>query len=237
MSLHLYVATVKNLRGVLYSTEDYNSLETFVKWLNKRFKYRTLGVTKSFLETFPQIREKLGKVFVELFYPNEELEEIVSRVSKILGKETEFIAFASMYVSPLLILGDYSSLEKWCIGRILTTKSLDDRSWKLHMRIADYSILDMYQWSTTNSLKILEALAKGDNANVETLLNERKKMIEKDKKRYWRISEKEGDPIILYLDMLPAIIGKTELRQFILSHLSTAPAILAVVTAIIIQRD
>ncbi|RLF00186.1 MAG: hypothetical protein DRJ63_03165 [Thermoprotei archaeon] len=233
MSFHLYAATVKNLRGVVYSGDSPNVFEEKIKWLVRRFRYRNLGYLPELAKKYPIIEKYLGKPFIRLYYPIPELKELVELLEEKLGTASKYIALSSIYVSPLVVIGEktLSTVQEFSVDCVMTEKDMSDRDWKLHMRIADYTVLDFYKWSTEVSSKILQLYFRGED--YSTLIAERISKIRADKRRYWRISSDKGKPIIMYLDLLSRVI-ETDLARDLKSYLSVAPAVLAIVSAIII---
>ncbi|MEM4513861.1 MAG: hypothetical protein QXZ41_05110 [Ignisphaera sp.] len=94
-------------------------------------------------------------------------------------------------------------------------KDVDAGSWKLHLRIADYSILDFYRECVDEMLNIL--LSPNPKLRLELLADviaSRKSRISRDKKRYWRISCDKGKHFLLYVD-LASIIQKYKLIDYL----------------------
>ncbi len=190
VSLYRYISLVKNLRGVLYwRLENPGKIE----WLVSRFKYRNLGVPPSLAPHLPLKR----KVLVPLSFPSEIVQRVVQLFSEVLDvRSSEALCLASSYVCPLMVLSGFEDFSDAVVDVVRTEKELSIKDWKLHMRIADYTVLDFYSWAVESALK---ALRGGD---VEAVLEERKERIKKDKKRYWRLASEEGDVFLAYLDPL-----------------------------------
>jgi hypothetical protein len=122
--LHLYL--VKNLRGVIYSSDRVNP-EVEVEWLKRRFRYRELGVSENLkfkwkwkrLVTLPEIDE------------NPTLDSLLQ---------------ASRFICPLLILKEESLLDfkGAVIAQLKTMEKLSDRDLKFNLRLVNYSITDFY---------------------------------------------------------------------------------------------
>lgn len=94
------------------------------------------------------------------------------------------------------------------------------------MRIADYSILDLYAWCTSHSKRLWEGYDLGK------FVDERRKVIEKDRKRYWRLERGEGKgrPFLAYLDLAQYLIedlnGLLKLpREEVVLTLAIVPAV------------
>ena len=233
MSFHLYAAIVKNLRGVVYSEASEEEFEEKIKWLVKRFRYRNLGYIEDLAKKYPVIKKYEGKPFIKLYYPVSALKELLDKIGEEIGAGAKHVAVASIYVSPIFIVGEeaFKSLKPICVDYIKTNKELSDKDWKLHMRIADYTTLDFYLWSTQNSSRIIDLWFKGKD--YSKLLEERLNKIKKDKKRYWRITSESGEPIIVYLDLIQYLI-KNNTLSIVKDYGELAPAALAIVSGIVL---
>jgi len=91
-------------------------------------------------------------------------------------------------------------LAKFAIEEVNVCSKMDVRSWKLHLRIADYTILDNYEEMVKQSLLFIDKLRVGDKSGFEEILSKRRESASRDKKRYWRILCDQGDPLLLYID-------------------------------------
>lgn len=194
-----YAALVKNMRGVVVfdPTDD---VSQDLKWLVNRFKYRVLGVSPSLAGELV----KVAKPLVPLAYPHREIVDFVDLTSKALSLNysiAEAICLASCYVSPLLTLGPkaQSFMKELAVSEVPSKIELSLKDWKLHLRIADYSILDLYEWSTTQAQKLWL-----EDVNVEELISERLVAIRKDERRYWRLQRGSMEPrtFLAYLDLV-----------------------------------
>ncbi len=203
--LSRYAALVKNMRGVVvFDLAD--DISQDLKWLTDRFKYRILGVPPSLIDKI----SKIAKPLVPLAYPHKDLIEFIEFTSRTLDINREIveaICLASCYVSPILALGSRSqkSLKPISISTVPTKIKMNLQDWKLHLRIADYSVLDLYEWSTTHAEKLWEP-----EVNIEGLMTERLEAIRRDKKRYWRLQkgDLEPRPFLVYLDLIQALWRK-----------------------------
>ncbi|WFO74679.1 hypothetical protein J4526_06245 [Desulfurococcaceae archaeon MEX13E-LK6-19] len=215
-----YAAIVKNLRGVVIFDPEASGSWDKVKWLVKKFRYRNLGLPPVIVEKY---REKLSKYlggspFIELAYPIAEV-KILPAVMKEHGVPDELaeaLVLASVYISPLLVIGEkyVKLLEQYSIDKVLVCRELNDNEWKLHLRIADYSILDMYKERVFEILNAIE----NNMLNQELLRNiseKRRDDVAKDKKRYWRITCDHGKPFILYIDMIDVVAKTIGVEKFI----------------------
>ncbi|MCS7096719.1 MAG: hypothetical protein RMK50_06635 [Nitrososphaerota archaeon] len=107
------------------------------------------------------------------------------------SRELDSILQASKFLCPLIVLKEKSlgGLEKAVTARLRTKDKLGDKDLKFNIRLVNYAITDFY-------LKSIE-LAK--TLDIEG----RKKLAERDLKRFWRIKpNEEGKTIIAYLDPL-----------------------------------
>lgn len=197
-----YAALVKNMRGIVVF-DPINDVSEDLKWLANRFKYRFLGVS-------PSLAEKLSKItkpLIPLAYPYQEIVDFVRHISEVLGIEHEIaeaICLASCYVSPLLTIGvrAQQSLEELSVNKVTSKIEMNLKDWKLHFRIADYSVLDLYEWSTTQAQKLWLK-----DVNIEELISERSVAVKKDWKRYWRLQRGDSEPrtFLVYLDLVQSL--------------------------------
>lgn len=204
-----YAVLVKNLKGVVLFDPNEKCALRSVQWLTRRFRYRTLGVTPALAKKFSSLLER--KPFRALDYPTLALKELVELMaSKGLSPEAaEALVLSSSYISPLILVGStyFNELEPWAAGRVNACKELSVSDWKLHLRIADYSTLDMYETCVEEALTVLKDLSKKDE-----ILLKRVERIKGDAKRYWRIACSGGRSFLLYFDIL-AIAAKLMLLE------------------------
>ena len=97
-------------------------------------------------------------------------------------------------------------IDSICVEKVRTCKELDDGSWKLHLRIADYTILDMYERCIEENIKVLNLLKSNSVEEINKVLEERIARVKKDKKRYWRIICDSGKIFLYYVDLLRIFI-------------------------------
>lgn len=237
-----YAALIKNLRGVVFGDFKVENVTETLNWLTKRFKYRNLGVPPSILQdTEDFFKGKLnGKPFVRLVYPFKSLERLVRFMVKNFNidfRVVEALVLASTYVSPLMVMGKsiLKSLEKICVDTVYSNVKLDNFGWKLHFRIVDYTVLDFYVWSTSHSKQLWK-----QEVSLEEFVKERKKKINKDKKRYWRLQKGEEKPLplVFYLDLAQTIAKNIRNRrireEFLKLPVGEVEAGLAIEAAIIL---
>lgn len=241
MSFAKYAALVKNLRGVVIADLDEEGVWDSVKWLIKRFRYRDLGVTPSVVNKY---RDKLaqylnGNPFVELSLPINAINylvEILSKIAQIRIEVAELLVYSSTYISPAMVIG-FSYLNYFknlATDTVNICKDLDINSWKLHLRIADYAILDFYRECVEEMVIMLRHYDINEKAKLlkEIVMN-RKIRILKDKKRYWRIACNNGKPFLFYIDMGVLVYNYNLLQYLEVDH----AAGLAIVPLIIIPPN
>lgn len=204
--LSRYAAIVKNLRGVVvFDPEEGGSLDA-VNWLARRFRYRNLGAPPSLIKQAPAVFEGRlgGNPFVELAHPAVSTEALTGIISASFGVDrtvAEAVVLASVYVSPVLAVGRVAeALAPLSAGTVESRVRMTAFLWKLHLRIADYTVLDLFSWSTQNA----ELLWEG---KLEGVVNERAAKIEKDKRRYWRLAQGAEQPrtFLTYVDVAQAV--------------------------------
>ena len=218
VSFYRYAAIVKNLRGVIYWK---GGSEDKLEWLLSRFKYRSLGVPPSLHESLPE-----RKILIRLAYPAKAVVDAVKLLSSFMHpRAAETLCLASAYISPIMVVEGLEDFEETIIKTLKTSVDLDDRGWRLHMRIADYTTLDFYAWSTENAL---EALKEDSLAEA---LRERERRVAEDEKRYWRLKPGEGRTFLAYLDPLKVVFN-AGLRSEFLELGDDAASVLGIVSAI-----
>jgi hypothetical protein len=210
-----YVALVKNLRGVVLLEPREDGAEHRVAWLGQRFRYRNLGVPPALVAAHPDfLHGRLrGKPFVELAFPLASLERVAEAVAGCEGAArrtaAEAMVLASAYASPLICLegAALAAVRPFAVDAVETAVALSDKDWRLHFRIADYTVVDLYQWSTNHARGLWR-----DEAN--DLAQARRQRIAKDRRRYWRLQQGEGptNPFLLYLDLTARVAGEVTLR-------------------------
>ncbi len=240
-----YAPLVKNLRGVVFSRfgEETNEI---LSWLTKRFRYRNLGVPPSIVEKLSDFfKDKLGgKPFIKLVYPFKNLEKLGNFLSESFNVEfdvVETVVMASAYVSPIFAVGEEASksLETFCVDYVESNIRLNDFGWKLHFRIVDYTVLDMYKWSTFHVKQLWSS-----KLDLTSFVKERQKKVLLDKKRYWRLQKGNEKPVkvVLYLDPAQLIAkkiveDKNFKRRFLKFPVEETEAGLAVETAIVLSES
>lgn len=203
-----YAALVKNLRGVVLLNPNEEGAMDTVRWLSRRFKYRALGLTPTSVKA---LGGRTPKPFRELAYPVKTLEELVTSLSreKVPLEVAELLVFASSYISPALVIGStyLESLESLAVDAVRVCRDLSVQDWKLHLRIADYTVLDMYEESVEEAITALR-----DPRSLSDIIAGRRERVTRDKKRYWRIACESGRPFIIYVDNL-SVAGRLGLLK------------------------
>jgi hypothetical protein len=212
-----YVALVKNLRGAVLRDPREDGAERRVAWLAQRFRYRNLGVPPALVAAHADfLHARLrGKPFVELAFPLASLERVAAAVAGIgeTGRPAaEAMVLASAYASPLICPGAaaVAAVRPYAVDTVETKVTLSDKDWRLHFRIADYTVLDLYQWSTDHARRLWREVAND-------LTQARRQRIAKDKKRYWRLQQGDGPPhpFLFYLDLADRVAEDCSLRTAI----------------------
>jgi len=235
-----YVALVKNLRGVVLVSPQEASAEELVQWLGRRFRYRNVGVAPAAVVAHSAFfaGRLEGRPFLELAFPLESVAAVARAVADVLGLSLEVaqgVVLASAYASPLIALGRWAAdaLEPLTVDRVQTLTPLDDRGWRLHLRIADYSVLDLYRWSTAHA----RGLWRGPG---EDFLGERRRRIARDRRRYWRLQAGPGPerPFLRYLDLAQVAAREPSLGEGLASlPPEEACAALAIVAAVVVLPE
>ncbi len=207
-----YAKLVKNLRGVIVLDPSDESFIERIQWLHKRFHYRNIGVPPSLVDSVPSNLLE-SRVFRKLYYPVERFSELKNVIHEATGLDefiVESIILSSLYISPLFMLSEsiIDKINTMILDVVYTCKDLDIRDWKLHMRIADYSIVDWYEETVDLAIEFLETR---DRDKQITILDKRREMASRDKKRYWRISCEKGRVFMYYIDLLKLLIDYPEL--------------------------
>ncbi len=222
-----YLALVKNLRGMVYFEDE----EELLNWVRNRFKYRNLGIPAS-LKPFIKVK----KPFVPVDYPFDSLLRLRDVAEKALKADLKFIdslILASCFVSPLLLIGKEAvdKVVNYAVSVVNTRLDMRIQDWKLHLRIADYSILDLYAWCTSHSRKLWEGYDLGN------FIDERKEVIEKDERRYWRLGRGRGKerPFLAYLDLVQYLIN--DLDGLLELPKEETVLALAIVPAVVITEE
>jgi hypothetical protein len=126
----------------------------------------------------------------------ERVGEAVAGIGETPRATAETMVLASVYACPLICLGPaaLAAVQPFAVDAAETAVALSDKDWRLHFRIADYTVLDLHQWSTDHARHLWR-----DDANDFT--QARRQRIAKDKRRYWRLQQGAGplNPFILYL--------------------------------------
>lgn len=206
MSFTKYAATVKNLRGVVLADLSEPGARESLEWLVKRFHYRALGLTPSMLRTYGrELSKKLsGKPLKELALPVPSLEAVPALLVEGLGlpvELAELLTYSSVYISPAILVGDnyLPQVEGLAVEVVKVCRELDAASWRLHLRIADYTALDFYEACVNEALSVLSG------GGLERALKSRLERVRGDAKRYWRVLCREGRPFLYYVDNLRAL--------------------------------
>jgi len=231
MSFAKYAALVKNLRGVVIADLDEGGVWESIEWLVARFRYRDLGLPPGMLAAYRHRLERYlgGNPFRELVAPVKSVERVVDMFSSAGVSRTvaEGLVYASVYVSPLIVVGAafLDEFRELSVGGVLVCKEMDLESWRLHLRIADYVILDFYERAVDEALEAIRGAV-----DVSALLGERAKRVSADRKRFWRIMCGEGREFLFYVDNLRIAAEKGLLGRLD----EDSAAALAIVPAVVV---
>ncbi|MEM1804073.1 MAG: hypothetical protein QXR80_06210 [Desulfurococcaceae archaeon] len=222
MSFSRYAAIVKNLRGVMLFNMDEEGVEASIHWLVKRFRYRNLGLTPALLVKYKGRLSRYlhGNPFRELVPPVPAVSNLVHVLQKHLEAPVEvleLLVYASTYVSPGIVVGNTyrGYLEKYSASTVHVCREMSINDWKLHMRIADYTVLDFYLQCVD---EVLEPLAVRNIGELQRIVGERRARIEKDRKRYWRVLCESGTPFLYYIDVLELAVKYNALDELEQDH-------------------
>lgn len=206
-SFSRYAAIVKNLRGVVLVDPGEERSLRFLRWLSNRFRYRNVGTSPSVHESL-KLRGKVLRPIINLYYPVREVRDLIEYLASGLGTYTreviESVILASTYVSPVIVFGERfrGSLRSASINTIKTSVKMNNKSLKLHLRIADYSILDTY----LANLRLLEGLWTG--TAPEDVIKRRREVAVNEGRRFWRLTKSKGEApeeeVVYYVDMVKA---------------------------------
>ena len=206
--LEWYVFLVKNLRGVLAAVPD-EDLTGWVEWLAKKFRYRDLGVPRCLVESHSDLFQGRleGNPFHVLNYPTVRVHRAARETINVLSSNidgclAESILLASAYASPLHLtpMALKQLRQGGLVIHVFHGKPMDERMAKLHLRIVDYTVLDAYTVTIRHAVECIEGGCK-----PQEIVEYRKKLAEKDEKRYWRL--KGGNlPIIAYIDYVHKLV-------------------------------
>jgi hypothetical protein len=224
LNLSRFVSLLKNVRAVAFLDPNVPLPEEELKWLSRKYRYRSIGVSDRLLTNFAEKMKTVfdKKPFVTLSAPLAEIETLTHLISNYCSNIPSYvfdsIILASCYVNPLLIIGreSYGILERLTAWTICSTSELPDVEIKRNTRIIGYAILDFHEKITTETYETLQnAISKIPKSKKEAMLEihkiveKRKELAQRDgEHRFWRLQE-EGKlterVVIAYLDMMPII--------------------------------
>jgi hypothetical protein len=223
-SLSRFVSLLKNVRAVAFLDPDASVPEEELKWLRKKYQYRSLGVSSRLLESLPKDLRAIfeRKPYVRLTAPTAEIEALTSLISDYHSSVPTYvfdsIIMASCYVNPLLVIGreSYDALRELTAWALSSSSELPDVEIKRNTRIIGYAILDFHEKVTSETYENLrDAISKLPKRKeaalrmVKKIVEKRKKLAQKDgEHRFWRLLEKgkmKERVVIAYVDTMPVI--------------------------------
>jgi hypothetical protein len=227
VNLPRYVSLLKNLRAVAFLDPNVPFPHEEVKWLKKRYRYRSVGISQSLTSALkPEMRRTLKeKPFEILDPPLPEIAELMKTIQElepgIPAYVIESLILTSCYVNALVVLGrqSLSILGPLIIWALRSTAELDEVEVKRNLRIIGYAITDFHNENSKRAYGMLretaEKIKKGEDQSgvkgeIEKFINERKRLAMVDgEKRFWRLRQAGGEEeriVIAYLDVVPLIL-------------------------------
>ena len=210
VDLPRYVFLVKNLRGVLAVAPG--EAGRYAPWLARRFRYRDLGVPRCLVDSEPSAFEGRlgGNPFHVLGYPTRRVEEAASLVADLLERRgldrctAESLTLAAAYAAPLhASSGAIDAMERaGLVVHVVRGSALDERGARLHLRIVDYTVLDMYVETVEEAV---ECIRRGCGAGE--LLARRRERAARDERRYWRVLGRGDVRLVAYVDYAHLVLG------------------------------
>jgi hypothetical protein len=261
-SLSRFVSLLKNVRAVAFVDPNVSFPEKELKWVSRRYRYRSIGVSGRLLANFAENMRAVfaKKPYVTLSAPLAEIETLTRLISNyhpsIPSYVFDSIIMASCYVNPLLIIGreSFGILEKLTAWALHSTSELPDVEIKRNLRIIGYAILDFHEKITTETYETLKGAVSRLPKSKKTTTREIRKMVEKRRElaqkdgehRFWRLRE-EGTSakriVVAYLDIMPIIVQavrevvemdfKESLASRLISHISESSPDLAMALSLV----
>jgi hypothetical protein len=223
-SLSRFVSLLKNVRAVVFLDPNASLPEKELKWMLRKYRYRSIGVSGQLLGNFSEnVKEVFAKKpYVTLSAPLAEVETLTRLISNfypsIPGYVFDSVVLASCYVNPMLIVGreSYGVLEKLTAWALYSTSELPDVEIKRNTRIIGYAILDFHEKMTVetsetlhNAISKLPESKKAAMWEIHAIVEKRRKLAQEDgEHRFWRLREKgklAERVVIAYLDIVPII--------------------------------
>lgn len=259
--LSRFVSLLKNVRAVAFLDPNASFPMEELKWLSKKYRYRSIGVSKQLLRNLDENMKTVfaKKPYVTLRAPLTEIETLTRLVSNYCSSIPNYvfdsIIMASCYVNPLLIIGreSYEILERLAAWTLYSTSELPDVEIKRNTRIIGYAILDFHEKTTAKTYEtlhnVMSRLSESEKVVRESyeIVEERRRLAQKDgEHRFWRLRE-EGKiaerVVIVYLDIMPIIAqaiedviktGFKETSAFqLVSHISESSSNLAMALSLV----
>jgi len=223
-SLSRFVSLLKNVRAVAFLDPNVSLPEKELKWLSRKYRYRSIGVSKQLLANSPENVKAIftKKPFVALSAPLVEIETLTRLISNycldIPSYVFDSIIMASCYVNPLLIIGreSYRMPGRLAAWTLRSTSELPDVEIKRNTRIIGYAILDFHEKTTVKTYEtlcnVLSKLSESEKVKAQEIyeiVEERRRLAQRDgEHRFWRLRE-EGRlaerVVVAYLDIVPII--------------------------------
>jgi len=233
LNLPRYASLLKNLRGVVFLDPHVEFPVEEVRWLKRKYRYRSLGISESLVNALKDEEREffLEKPFEILKPPLLEIENFIKIILEVAGEApiyvVESLILTSCYVNALVVLGrdSLSTLNPFIIWAMRSTSELTEIEIKRNLRLIGYAIIDFYNENARQAYDVLKETAEKIREKEESekigelldrFLDERKRLAGSDgEKRFWRLRQtgKEEERIVVcYLDMIP-LISRILLRK------------------------
>jgi len=262
LNLPEYVSLLKNLRAVIFLDPDVQLPIEEIKWLKRKYKYRSVGVPESLIAALKaEVKEIFhSRPFEILRSPLLEIEKFLRIILEVGSEVPEYVVesliLTSCYVNALIVLGrkSLSILNPFMAWTMKSTAELPEIEVKRNLRIIGYAIIDFHRENSEKAYKALKEIAekireKEDfneaKKKLENLIEERRRLAQRDgEKRFWRLRQagKEKERVELaYLDLMPLISkillqkNSSKLASFIIESTLNLSMALSLVPTFVLQ--
>ena len=197
VNLPRYVSLLKNLRAVIFLGPTKKFPVEGIKWLRKKYRYRSIGVAQSLLSALnSEIRESfMKKPFEILKFLLPEIEQFVRTVLSVELEIPEYVIesliLASCYVNALVVLGreSFPVFRRFVAWEMKSIAELPENEVKRNLRIVGYAILGFHDKVIAEAYETLKEVSEIINKEkgsrkvgrkLEKLIDKRRKMAEMD---------------------------------------------------------
>jgi len=262
LNLPEYVRLLKNLRAVAFLDPDVQLPLEEIKWLKRKYRYRSVGVSESLITALNVEAKEFfhDRPFEILRSPLLEIEKFLRIILEVKSEIPEYVVesliLTSCYVNALIVLGRKSLpiLNPFTAWTMKSTAELPEIEVKRNLRIIGYAMIDFHSENSEKAYKALRGIAEKirekenfDEAEkeLEKLIEERRKLAQRDgEKRFWRLRQAgmEKERIVLaYLDLMPLISkillqkNSSRLASFIIESTLNLSMALSLVPTFVLQ--